>query len=152
MLTTTCLPSVVRSSRPRTGPFGELWRIHDQVDRAFNANWNGWTAKFPALDARSNNEETVIRAELPGFAPGDVDISLEQNVLTLKGARQTEEKTEGEVYHRQERWTGEFARSLELPYEADGSKVEAEFSNGVLTIKLPRAEEHKPKRIEIQAG
>ena len=152
MLTTTCLPSVVPSSRRRTGPFGELWRLHDQMDRAFTGTWSGGTARYPELDARSNDDEVVIRAELPGFAPGDVDISLEQNVLTLKGAREAEEKAEGEVYHRQERWTGEFSRALELPYEVDGGKVEAEFSNGVLTIKLPRAEEHRPKRIEIRAS
>ena len=111
-----------------------------------------WSTRYPALDVRSNGDEIVIRAELPGFAAGDVDISLEQNVLTLKGAREAEEKTEGDVYHRQERWTGEFSRSLEMPCEVDEGKVAAEFSNGVLTIRLPRVEEHKPKRIEIQAS
>ena len=85
------------------------------------------------------------------MAAEDLDISVLNNSLTLRGTRKRAELKEGETYHRQERWQGKFVRSLELPFAVDAEKVEATYKNGVLTVVLPKKEEVKPKAIEIKA-
>ena len=121
--------------------------------------WNNWPEfsfatrrEYPALNVWSNEDETVVTAELPGFAPEDVEISVEGSTLTLRGSREGEESKEEENYYRRERWSGKFERSLRLPATVDADKVEAEFSNGVLSIKLPKAESAKPKKIRVKAS
>jgi HSP20 family protein len=147
MLTHTFLPSVFRGSlRPWNG-FGEFGRLHDEVSRLFSTG-----SEFPALNAWSNDEETIVKAELPGFEPENIEISVEGNTLSLRGEREAEELKDGETYYRRERWNGKFARSLKLPAGVDADKVEAEFSNGLLSIKLPRAEAHKPRKIPVKAS
>ena len=148
MSTHTFLPSVFRRSfRPWNG-LGELQRFHDEVSRLFSASG----PEFPALNAWSNDEETVVRAELPGFEPEDVEISVEGNTLKLSGSRDAEDLKEDETYYRRERWNGKFARTLELPAGVDADQVEAEFRHGVLSIKLPRAAEHRPRKIEVKGS
>jgi len=147
MLTQTFLPSVFRSSpRPWNG-FGELGRFHDEVNRLFSTG-----SEFPALNVWSNDEETIVKAELPGFEPENIEIAVEGNILNLRGSREIEEAKEGETFYRRERYNGKFARSLKLPAGVDADKVTAEFKNGVLSISLPKAEAHKPKKIEIKAS
>jgi HSP20 family protein len=94
----------------------------------------------------------VVTAELPGFNPDDVEVSVVQNTLTLRGSRTPEELKQGETYHRRERWNGKFVRTLELPFEVDHDKVEAQFRNGVLSIRLPRAPQNLPKKITVKAS
>ena len=108
--------------------------------------------RVPPLNVWSNEDETIVQAELPGLAADDIDISVVQNTLTLRGSRNPEGLKEGESYHRRERWTGRFVRSLELPFEVENSKVEAEYKHGMLRIRLPRAEQHKPKKITVKAS
>ena len=89
---------------------------------------------------------------MPGYDPGDVDISIVGEMLTIKGRRQQPELNNGDHYHRRERAYGDFERSLRLPFAIDSNKVEANFKNGMLQILLPRAEEDKPKKIEIKTS
>jgi HSP20 family protein len=106
-------------------------------------------AEFPAVNVWSNGNEAVVTTEIPGIDPKTVDISVVGKTLTLRGSRQPEALKEGESYHRQERWTGQFSRTIDLPFATDAGKVEAKFSKGVLTITLPRAEADKPRKISV---
>ena len=152
MLTRTLFPSVFRNGARLWDPFRDLRHIQEEMNRLVDQVWYPRVTEYPPLNVWSNEEETIVQAELPGFAPEDIDISVVQNTLTLRGSRKPEELKEGETYHRRERWTGQFVRTLELPFEVDTDKVEAEFKSGVLSIRLPRAEEHKPKKIEVKAS
>lgn len=138
--------------RTRTfSPFSELRQIQDEMDRLFSQAYPR-AADYPPINVWSNEDQVIVQAELPGYAPADIDISVVQNTLTLRGSRRPEELKEGETYHRRERQTGDFVRTLELPFEVDNAKVEAEYSAGILSIRLPRAEAHKPKRIAVKAS
>ena len=152
MLTRTLFPSAFRNGTRLWDPFRDLRHIQEEMNRLVDQVWYPRATEYPPLNVWSNEEETVVQAELPGFAPEDIDISVVQNTLTLRGSRKPEELKEGETYHRRERWTGQLVRTLELPFEVDSDKVEAEFKSGVLSIRLPRAEEHKPKKIEVKAS
>jgi len=152
MLTRTFFPTVFRNGTRTRDPFRELRHIQDEMNRFFDWTWRPGATEYPTLNVWSNEDDVVVQAEVPGFAPEDIDVSVVQNTLTLRGSRKPEELKEGETYHRRERWTGKFVRSLELPFEVDSGKVEAEYKNGILSIKLPRAEEHKPKKIAVKAS
>jgi HSP20 family protein len=103
----------------------------------------------PAVDILETAEAYVVKAELPGVPKDAVHITVENNVLTLKGERKLEKDVTKENYHRIERTYGAFARSFSLPTRVDHDGVEAKFDQGVLTITVPKAAEAKPKRIEI---
>ena len=152
MLTRTLFPMAFRSGYPGWAPPRELRGLHEDVNRPIDRTQDPRSTEYPPLNVWSNEDETIVLAELPGLAADDIDISVVQNTLTLRGSRKPEELKKGEGYHRRERWTGQFVRSLELPFEADNSKVEAEYKHGVLSIHLPRAEEHKPKKIAVKAS
>jgi HSP20 family protein len=94
----------------------------------------------------------VVNAEVPGIDVKDIDISVVGETLTLSGARKSEDLEEGSRYHRQERGSGKFNRSVELPFPVDIDKVEATFKNGVLHISLPRSEADKPKKIVVKSA
>ena len=151
MLTRNFYPAVFRSGTRTWDPFGDLNRIQDEMNRLEGTRRPGAT-EYPSLNVWNSEDDVVVQAEVPGFAPEDIDVSVVQNTLTLRGSRKAEELKEGETYHRRERWTGKFVRSLELPFEVDNGTVEAEYKNGILSVKLPRAEEHKPKKITVKAS
>ena len=152
MLTRTLFPMAFRNGYRNWPPFREPREIQDEMDRPIDPTWNPPSTEYPPLKVWSNEDETIVLAELPGFAADCIDISVVQNTLTLRGTRKPEGLKEGESYHRRERWTGQFVRSLELPFEVDNSKVEAEYKHGMLSIRLPRAEEHKPRKIAVKAS
>ena len=152
MLTRTLFPTVFRNGSRGWTPFRELRNIHSEMDRIFDRTWAPRSTEYPPLNVWSNEDETIVQAELPGFVADDIDISVVQKTLKKNGSRKPEGLKEGESYHRRERRNGKFARTLELPYEVDNSKVEAEYKHGVLSIRLPRAEEHKPKKITVKAS
>jgi len=107
---------------------------------------------YPLLNAWEDEQNFFVEAELPGLALEDLDISMtDRNTITIKGTRK-EPTVEGGQWHRRERAFGEFERSLELPGAVDADKVEANFKNGVLTIKLPKAPELRPRKIEVKAS
>lgn len=152
MLTRSYFPTLFRTTPGTWDPFGELRQVQQQMDQPFDPAYYPRTSEYPALNVHTNEEEVLVEAELPGFATEDIDISVAQNTLTLRGSRQPVELKNGESYHRRERWAGQFVRALELPFEVQTDKVEAECRRGVLTIRLPRAEEHKPRKIAVKAS
>lgn len=105
---------------------------------------------MPAVDISETADALTVKAELPGIRKEDVRITVEDHVLTLSGERKFEKDASGEDYHRIERAYGAFARSFTLPANVKTDKVEAAFQDGVLTVKLPKMEEAKPRTIEIR--
>ena len=103
----------------------------------------------PAVDIYEKGTDVVLKAELPGLDPKDVDIRIENNVLTLKGERKIEDEIKQENYHRVERAYGGFTRSFTLPSTVDTTNVKADYKDGVLRITLPKREEAKPKQIQV---
>jgi HSP20 family protein len=107
---------------------------------------------FPAINVFETSESLLVRAELPGIKPDDLDITVEDNTLTLAGKRAMPAQTEKVSYHRREREWGSFRRSFSLPYRVDADKVQARYGDGILTVELPKAAEARPKQITVQAG
>ena len=103
----------------------------------------------PSVDIFENDNEVVVTAELPGMNAKDIDLRLENNVLTLRGERHFEKETKEENYHRIEREYGTFTRSFALPTAVNGDKVTAEYKDGILKVVLPKNEERKPKAIKV---
>jgi HSP20 family protein len=140
-------------------PFRELRSLQDEVNRVFSSNFSrsgetglGRGAWNPSVDIFENKDQIVLEAELPGIAPEDVNISIENNVLTIHGERRFEKKDEGDNFHRVERSYGSFTRSFTLPPTVSSENVNANFDNGILRLELAKREEAKPRRIEIKAG
>jgi HSP20 family protein len=106
---------------------------------------------FPPLNVWEDGENIYVEAEVPGLKSDDIEITVVGDDLTIRGRRGGEVR-EGQTYHRQERGVGEFNRVLRLPVEVDGDKVEATLNDGILLIKLPRAEAAKPKKIKVTPG
>jgi HSP20 family protein len=103
----------------------------------------------PAVDIRETEEAYEVVAELPGMKKDDVEITLENNLLRLSGERNFEKDTSEESYHRMERVYGRFSRAFNLPQRVDSARVTAAFEDGLLTVTVPKAEEAKPRKIEI---
>ncbi|TLY21691.1 MAG: Hsp20/alpha crystallin family protein [Nitrospirae bacterium] len=106
----------------------------------------------PLVDIVEDDNEYLIKAELPEVKKEDVKVTVQDDVLTISGERTFEKEEKGRKYHRMERAYGSFARSFTLPEDADGEKVAAEFKNGVLKVHLPKSEKAKPKSIEVKIG
>jgi HSP20 family protein len=109
-------------------------------------------AAFPAVNIWQGPEAIAVTAELPGIEPGNIEISVKDNVLTLSGERKAPEVPDGARWHRRERGYGKFSRAIRLPFAASGDKVEARMINGILSVLIARPEEEKPKKIEIKAA
>lgn len=107
-------------------------------------------AWVPPCDIFETDHELVMKFELPAVKKEGVEVKLEQNVLTLRGERKFEEKTDRENYHRVERHYGEFMRSFNVPMYVDAAKITAEFKDGVLSVTLPKNEEARPKQINVK--
>ena len=139
--------------------FGRLSNLRDEIDRLFEVPLaelartsqllSGWT---PALDLHEDKDNLFVKVELPGMKKEDIHISLHDGSLSISGERRSEEKTENTEVYRSERFVGRFHRSVILPAPVAADKVKAEYQDGVLTITLPKTEEAKPKRIDVQAS
>lgn len=140
----------------RWEPFNELMSLRDAMDRLFEESMirpRGWLAPLTealTVDIYENQEEVVVKASVPGVKPEDLDISVVGETLTIKGEFKEEEDVQKENFIRRERRYGTFSRSLSLPSSVDVDKAEAEFENGVLKLTLPKAEEAKPKAIQVK--
>ncbi len=129
-------------------------RLGREMDQLFTTLFDGgrasvWGRGFPALNVWEEGDNLFIEAEVPGLKLEDVEISVAGDELTLQGRRRTEPDQEA-AYYRRERSSGEFARVLKLPVEVDAEKVEATLKDGILSIKLPKPDEAKPKRIVVK--
>lgn len=141
----------------RWEPFRDLVTTQDHFNRLFNDVFSrafgegargasGWT---PAVDIYETDQNVVLKAELPGVDPKDVEIRVEDGALYLKGERKFESDVKEDGYRRIERQYGSFTRSFPLPATVNSEKATAEYKNGVLTLTLPKREEAKPKTIKI---
>ena len=104
----------------------------------------------PLVDVIENENEYLVKAELPEVKKEDVKIAVQDDVLTMSGERSQEKEEKGKKFHRIERAYGSFSRSFTLPEDADASKITADFKNGVLTVHLPKSERAKPKSVEVK--
>jgi HSP20 family protein len=143
----------------RKNGFGPVYQLRDEVDRlvgdffgpATSRLPNRWTATrgFPPLNVWEEGDTLYVEAEVPGVKSEDIDISVVGGDLTIRGQRRAS-PAEGFTSHRQERGTGEFARVVRLNVDVDAGKVEATLNDGVLFVKLPKAESAKPKKIQVK--
>jgi HSP20 family protein len=107
---------------------------------------------LPAMDLVETDDHFVLRADLPGLAEDDVDVTLENDVLTVSGQRKAETETREKGYYRVERASGSFRRSLSLPEGVDPDAIEANFDKGVLEVRIPKPEQRKPRKVAITVG
>lgn len=135
----------------RWDPFREMTQLQNRFDRLFEAVGGRQESWLPAVDVFDTQDAVVLKAELAGMNPDDIQIEVEDNVLTIKGERKFEEKVDEERYYRVERRFGSFQRSLALPQGVKADQIEAAYDEGILTVTVPKAEQEKPKRIEVQA-
>jgi HSP20 family protein len=140
----------------RWDPFREIADLQSTMDQFFNrgvgrilARENGADSYFP-LDLYETEEDVVVKASLPGARPEDVNVSVNGDVLTIKAETKAESEEKQPNYYRQERRFGVMQRALQLPVRVDADKANADFEHGVLTLHLPKAEEARPKTIEIK--
>jgi HSP20 family protein len=129
--------------------------LRDELDSFFELPWSNFgrtgqlfTGWSPALDLYQSSDNVVALVELPGMRKEDIDISLHDNTLTISGERKRESKN-GENAERTERYVGTFRRSIALPTRVDANKVSATYEDGILKVTLPKAEEAKPKQIQV---
>jgi len=133
----------------RWEPLRELARVFD--DPFFRTTFGEASCRWcPAVDVAENDKELLVSADLPGIDPKQVEITVQENILTLSGERKAESESKDESYHRVERAYGSFTRSFVLPSTVDETKVSAEYKDGVLRIHLPKREEAKPRRIDVK--
>jgi HSP20 family protein len=143
----------------RWEPVRELNTIQNEMNRLFNTFFeapagNGASTGrrwLPAMDLVESGDEFVLRADLPGLNEDEVNIEVEDNVLTISGERKTEREERTEGYHRVERASGSFSRSLTLPEGVDPESVKASFDRGVLEVRIPKPEQRKPRKVQISA-
>ena len=142
----------------RFDPFRELSAVQDRMNRLLGEIYRpgeedmmrrgAWVPPVDIYD--SGNHELVIKAELPDMSKDEIEITVENNSLTLGGEKKMDSSIKDECCHRIERTYGTFSRSFSLPPTVDTTKVSADYKNGVLTIRLPLREEAKPKQIQVQ--
>ena len=137
-----------------SGELNELRRQMQSLMGGMEAAFLGSTGAgvFPAVNVTQDENNLYVRAELPGMKQEDFDLSIENNVITLRGERRFEKSDESDNYHRVERSYGAFTRSFTLPQTVSGEEAQAEYNNGVLRVTLPKREEAKSRRIEITGG
>ena len=154
--------NMIRWQRPELATwagFGRLNDLRDEIDRIFDSPLaelartsqllSGWT---PVLDMHEDKDNLIVKAELPGMKKEDIDISLHDGCLSLSGERKGEEKYEQADVHRAERFVGRFQRTVTLPSPVAVDRVKAQYKDGILTITLPKTEESKPKRIDVNTN
>jgi HSP20 family protein len=130
------------------------------MDRLFHEFGRGWASEeglatgvwMPPVDVFETPESIVLKADLPDVNKDEVDISIENNTLTIRGERKLEKETKEKNFYRMERSYGTFSRSFTLPPTVAADRVEAGFDNGVLTLTLPKREESKPKQIKVKVN
>jgi HSP20 family protein len=143
-----------------TDPFREFAQLHDRINRAFSDAYGRQDdglltsgAWAPPVDIYQNGEhEVVLKAELPDMTREDIDITVDNGTLTIRGEKKFSSEVKEESFHRIERRYGTFSRSFSLPQTVDTGKVGAEYKNGVLTVRLPLREEAKPRQIKVDVA
>lgn len=135
--------------------FERFWDPWDEFERMHRAMWRGDVGRssdFPMINLWVSGNDAVVTTEIPGVESEKIDISVSGKNVTLRGARKTDDISEGQAYHRRERWSGEFTKTVDIPFTIATDRVSAKFRKGVLYLTLPKAEAEKPKKIEIKSG
>lgn len=133
-------------------PFAEIERIRREFDRLFEElmpREEGERLFAPAVDVYETDQELVVKAELPGVKKENVEVSIRDNALHIRGEKKEEKEEKTETYHRVERVYGKFERVIPLPVDVKVEAAKAEFKDGLLEIRIPKAEESKERKIEI---
>lgn len=141
----------------RFSPGRDVSSVQDEMERMFRAAFGDRTAATagaftPILDVEEDDDTFILYIELPGVNANEVEVSLEENVLTIAGERRFYDEKDADGFRRIERHFGRFHRAVRLPDRVDPDKVDASFRDGMLTITVPKAEEAKPRRIQVQAS
>ena len=142
----------------RFEPFRGAGSLQDQVNRLFSdvferkSEESSLTAWAPSVDIYETEHELVVKADLPDVDSKDLDIRVENNILTIRGERKFEKNVTAENYLRVERAYGSFARSFTLANTVNSEAIKADYQNGVLTLGIPKREEAKPKQIKVNVG
>jgi HSP20 family protein len=141
----------------RWDPMREMDSLQADLNRMFDRFFEGRTGDsirrwIPAMDLVETDDSLVLRADLPGVTEEDVAIEIQDGVLTISGERRADHEDKGEGFHRVERAFGRFSRSLALPQGTNPDRVDANFDNGVLEVRMPKPEERKPRRVQIGKG
>ncbi|MGB8477141.1 MAG: Hsp20/alpha crystallin family protein [Candidatus Acidiferrum sp.] len=148
----------MKTNLSRWEPFRGAATLQDQVNRLFGnvleqggqeSNLTSWA---PAVDIYETEQELVVKADLPDVDPKDLDIRVENNILTIRGERKFEKKVNEDNYLRIERAYGSFSRSFSLANTVNSEAIKADYLNGVLTLTIPKREEAKPKLIKVNVG
>ena len=148
----------MRMTFNRWEPFRGATTLQEQVNRLLgnvlerSAEESNLTSWAPAVDIYETEHELVVKADLPEIDPKDLDIRVENNILTIRGERKFEKKVNEENYLRVERAYGAFSRSFSLANTVNAEAIKADYQNGVLTLTIPKREEAKPKQIKVNVG
>ncbi len=149
------MPIIVRE--PQVDPFRELEQLQRRMNRlfqnTFGREWTPWqTGVYPLVNISEDKDHLYVRAELPGVKPEDLDITIKDNSLVLRGERKIAEEAKNVNYHRRERESGFFRRVVRLPSPVDPGRVEAVCKDGILTVTLAKPEEIKPRQIQVKSA
>ena len=144
----------------RYEPWSLAGQLHNEINRLFDRNLSGVNGDagitasdwVPAVDIKEEPNRYLIHADIPGVEPKDIEITMEDGVLTLKGERNSESREEQDGYRRVERVSGQFFRRFTLPDTADAEGISAKGSNGVLEISIPKQPKAQPRRISVKAS
>lgn len=143
----------------RWEPSSRAMSLREAMDKLFEdsfvglSNWSMGTGEANlAIDMYETDDDIVVKAAVPGVKPEDVDISIQGDVLTIRGESKDEQEVNDGDYHRRERYYGAFTRTIQLPTNVKTDRADAQVDNGVLTLRLPKAEEAKPRKINIKSG
>ena len=148
----------MRTSIARFEPFRGVGSLQDQINRLFNETFDrssqegSLTTWAPSVDIFETEHELVVKADLPDVKPEELDIRVENNILTIRGERKFEKKVTEDKYLRVERSYGSFSRSFSLANTVNTEAIKADYKDGVLTLGIPKREEAKPKQIKVQVG
>ncbi len=141
--------------------FPSISSLQSEMNHMFDRFFKGWDLSglgaetgtwLPPIDLAETNDKVVVKAEIPGIDPKEIDISIQGDTLSVKGEKKEEKEEKGGNYYRMERRYGSFSRSIDLPASVDTNKVSAEYKNGVLEITLQKKEGVKPKQINVKVS
>lgn len=148
----------VRRNRPLRsleGFFNAPFELQNDLGRAFFGPWARESERlrtWPQFNVWSSDHELIVTAEIPGLDPGQIDVNVNNDLLTVSADVNSEALSEGESYQRRERFSGRFERSLRLPFAVDQTKSDARYVDGVLEIRLTKPEQDKPRKLTVNAG
>jgi HSP20 family protein len=127
-------------------------RLQEELERTLSTFEGPYSGVYPPLDVFDAGEEVVLKAELPGVDPAKLDVEVRDNTVTLSGERTSETPDRKAAFHRRERVDGQFRRVIRLPARLDSAEARAEYRHGVLTVRIPKTKDVRPRRLEVAAA